>query len=431
MWYSPGAMKEASPQYWPSIRAFLILVPALLLNVATATWAREDSLGTPAPRLAAVVQTEGAQATRTPTRSVGAQIEKALAKGDSDTARILVPRFLAESNVTADDLLRIGVDLAQHELFSEAADVFGRCVKDHPALFEGYYNLALAELALGKYAGALTTIQKAPRASRPQQVARTYLRGKIELALGEDAQAEQDLSAAFAAAPQQENYALDLGLAYIRARKYQPAVQVFQKATGFQRNSPFLLLGLSLSQFLGGQNSEAIETCHTVLSLQPDFSAARVLLAFVLSIQGDVDQAAQVAAQGLNDPNPFPYLYYIHAAALLKQQPRGYDRILKDLAQAEQSIPACSLCYLAQSKAHQKMGERDAATADLEKAVSLDPTLAEAWYRLASLYDQEGRRAEAQQARGRFEELKENKANRETETLRDEFLKMLGGVGLP
>jgi hypothetical protein len=69
----------------------------------------------------------------------------------------------------------------------------------------------------------------------------------------------------------------------------------------------------------------------------------------------------------------------------------------------------------------------DAATADLEKAVGLDSTLAEAWYRLASLYDQEGRLAEAQVARGRFEKLKENKADRETDILRDVFVKALRG----
>jgi tetratricopeptide (TPR) repeat protein len=94
-------------------------------------------------------------------------------------------------------------------------------------------------------------------------------------------------------------------------------------------------------------------------------------------------------------------------------------------------MPACSLCYLAQSKAHQKMGERDAATADLEKALEMDSMFAEAWYRLASLYDQAGRHAEAQQARRRFEDLKGNKADRETEMLRDVFLKTLGDEGAP
>jgi hypothetical protein len=45
---------------------------------------------------------------------------------------------------------------------------------------------------------------------------------------------------------------LDLGFAFIRKRKYRPAVEVFEKAMSFQHDSPFILLGLSLSQFLGG-----------------------------------------------------------------------------------------------------------------------------------------------------------------------------------
>jgi tetratricopeptide (TPR) repeat protein len=409
----------------------LLIVPSLSFSVAPEAWARSCPLRTPVLRLVAGAQTEGTQTPNTRSPTLGGQIEDALVKGNLDTVRMLVPKFLTEPNMSADMLLRIGVNLAQHELFLEAASVFGRCVEDHPGLFEGYYNLALAKLALRQYPVALATIQKAPRASRPQEVARTYLRGKIELALGQNAQAEQDLAAVFAAAPQEENYALDLGLAYLRARKYQPAVEVFEKAGSFQKDSPFILLGLSLAQFLRGQNAESIATCHAVLSLHPDFSPVRVLLAFVLTMQGNVDEAAQVAAQGLHDPAPFPYLYYIHAAALLKQQSKDYDVILKDLASAERSISACSLCYLAQSKAHQKMGERDAATADLEKALEVDSTFAEAWYRLASLYDQAGRHVEAQQARRRFEDIKENKANRETEMLRRVFLKTLGGEGSP
>ena len=63
------------------------------------------------------------------------------------------------------------------------------------------------------------------------------------MALEQGAEAERDLSAAFGAAPQQENFGLDLGLCYIRERKYQPAAEVFRKAIGFQKNSPFLRLG--------------------------------------------------------------------------------------------------------------------------------------------------------------------------------------------
>jgi tetratricopeptide (TPR) repeat protein len=337
-----------------------------------------------------------------------------------------VPEFLAEPRLPVDTLLGVGVSLAEHDLYSEAAKVFERCVKDFPRLFEGYYNLALAELALREFPEALATLAKAPPAKQSGEVARTYLRGKIEAGLGKYAEAERDLTTAFAAAPQEENYALDLGLFYFRVYNYQAALEVFQKATSVQKNSPFLELGLGLGQFLGGQEAEAIETCRALLAVQPQFSPARVMMAFALYMQGKIEEAERTAAQGLRDPSPLPYLNYLHAACLIKLQSQDYDRMLNDLSIAARAIPRCSLCYLALSKVHQRKGDRKIATADLEKAVGLDPSFAEAWYRLAALYEQAGRADAARQARRRFEELKGNKANRETEMLRDVFLKSLG-----
>ncbi len=89
------------------------------------------------------------------------------------------------------------------------------------------------------------------------------------------------------------------------------------------------------------------------------------------------------------------------------------------------------MCYLALSKVYRRKGDLGTATAELEKAVGLDPALAEGWYNLAAVYDQAGRHADAQSARRQFEKLKESKANRETEMLRDAFLKTLGGEGSP
>jgi tetratricopeptide (TPR) repeat protein len=360
-------------------------------------------------------------------RSLDDQIEEALAKGDTSTVRKLLADFLTEPRVPAEILLRTGASLAEHDLYAEATKVFDRAVKDFPQLFEGYYNLALAELALKEYPHALATLAKAPPTGPSGEVARSYLRGKIEAALGKNTEAERDLAAAFTAAPTEENYALDLGLFYLRVQNYQRALAVFQKAASLQKNSPFLQLGLGLGQFLGGQEAEAIETCRALLAVQPNFSPARVMMAFALYVQGKIEEAERTAAQGLRDPNPSAYLFYLDAACLIKLQSRNYDLILNDLTIAARAIPRCSLCYLASSKVHQRQGDRSSATADLEKAIRLDPSLAEAWYRLAALYEQAGQAQAARQARRRFEELKGNKANRETEMLRDVFLKSLGG----
>jgi len=94
------------------------------------------------------------------------------------------------------------------------------------------------------------------------------------------------------------------------------------------------------------------------------------------------DEAARVAAQGLHDARPFPYLYYLHAVSLLRLQSKDYGAIVNDLTLAAHSIPGCSLCYLALSKAHRRNDELGTAMADLQNAVELDPTFAEAWYNL-------------------------------------------------
>jgi tetratricopeptide (TPR) repeat protein len=141
-------------------------------------------------------------------------------------------------------------------------------------------------------------------------VSRTYLRGKIESALQQNKAAERDLFAAFTAAPHEENVALDLGLYYIRERKYEPAAEVFQKAIDRRQNSPYLWLGLGLAQFLGGLTAESLQTLRTLLSLQPDFSSARVMMAFVLYIQGKIDEAAKLSAEGSRSQSlPLPLLH--------------------------------------------------------------------------------------------------------------------------
>jgi tetratricopeptide (TPR) repeat protein len=239
--------------------------------------------------------------------------------------------------------------------------------------------------------------------------------------------AQQDLSLAFAGAPQQENYALDLGLFYLRQRTYPKATSVFNQARSFHPRSSFLLLGLSLAQLLGGHSSEAVKTCQELLELDKDFSAGRLLLGFALYQKGDFEAAENVAAAGLAAAQPHPYLSYLHAASLLRLQSKDYDRISQDLSQASRAISDCILCYLAQSKVHQARGDVLSAIADLERAIKLDPSFEEAWYHLSIVYGRAGRREEATRASAEFSRLKSEKANRDTEILRDLFIKTLGG----
>jgi tetratricopeptide (TPR) repeat protein len=356
--------------------------------------------------------------------SLLSSFEKALAEGQTERARAVLTQLLQYS-LSADMLLKLGVELAQRELYAEATEVFTRCLKESPKLFEAHYNLALAYLALQKYPEALSSLERAPETTKAETTARSYLRGKILEALGRTNEAEEALSAAFSSAPQQENYALDLGLLYLQQRVYPKATAVFSRGGRFNPRSPYLLLGLSLAQFLGGKDSESVETCRRLVSLDASFSPGWLLLGFALYENGDFEEAGRVADKGLGSVHPNPYLYYLRAAALLKLQSNDYERISKDLATSSGAIPGCALCYLAQSKVLEAQGDLQSAIAKLEQAVKLDPNFEDAWYRLSTTYARAGRREEAARAGMEFSRLKSEKTNHDTEILREVFLKTL------
>ena len=172
------------------------------------------------------------------------------------------------------------MNLAQSDLYEEAGRAFSRCVQDYPAIFEGYYNLALSKLALGKLAEAFDTIERAAPHTADERTMQVYLRGKIEDAQGRFSPAERDLRAAFDARPQQENYALDLGILYMERQDYTQAIKCSR--LGRRPTLPHSYFGLALAEFLGGSPSDSIKSSQRALEIDPELSPARTLLGFVL-----------------------------------------------------------------------------------------------------------------------------------------------------
>jgi tetratricopeptide (TPR) repeat protein len=127
----------------------------------------------------------------------------------------------------------------------------------------------------------------------------------------------------------------------------------------------------------------------------------------------------------LSQPNPHPYVHYLHAAILQKLQSTDYETILSELSLASRSIPGCTLCYLGEAKVYRAQGTFELAVEALEKAVRLDPSFSEAWYHLSIVYARAGRKQDASKASAEFSRLKSEKTNRETELLRTLFLQTM------
>jgi tetratricopeptide (TPR) repeat protein len=380
-------------------------------------------------RVSAPVQAVNEVAPAAP-ESLANAIESSLAQGRIDKAREAFRQLLARDQLDPDILLRVGIQLAQHGFYAEAEQSFARCARDNPDLAEAHYNLALALFAQQEYPEALKAL-KATADKSEGEPAVLYLRGKIENALGRTKEAERDLAAAFAKAPQEENYALDLGLFYLQQRSHAQADEIFERGARLNPASPFLALGLSVAESLDDRFQECLKTLDHLLKLEPESSSGYLLRAYALYRLGRMDEAEKAADTGLGHPNPAPYLYYMHAELLLSLQSQDFNRILEELATASRGIPKCSFCDLARSMAHERMGNNPAAIADLESAVKSAPDFAEPWERLSHLYKLAGRGDDAARALDNFQKIETHKESRETETLRNLFIQMLTGSDTP
>ena len=68
-------------------------------------------------------------------------LEKDVSEGMSKKAHDLLLQILERPHLGSDVLLRVGIQLAQRELYEEVAEIFHRCIHEHPEVFEAYYNL--------------------------------------------------------------------------------------------------------------------------------------------------------------------------------------------------------------------------------------------------------------------------------------------------
>jgi predicted Zn-dependent protease len=364
------------------------------------------------------------------TRALASAVDRAVAEGRPDEAQKALAELLARPYVELEVLLESGAKLAQGEHFELARAVFARGVKDYPQNFEVYYNLALADIALRRLDEAHTTLEAPIELSKDQRIAREYLRGKVYDANGEAALAERSFTVAFAGAPQQENYALDLGLFYLRHQDYAKAFKILEASIKYHPQSIYLLLGLGLTEYLDNNPAASAATSLKILALEPLFGPAELLLAVSYYTNGDYTRCLKETEKGIRHGETPPYLYYLHAASLLNLDSQDYTVMLADLGAAIRTMPACAFCYFALSKVHQAMGNAKLAIADLERLVDgVDPGFPNGWYRLASLYQHEGRTADASRALEKFRAIKITETNQESEYLRKFFLSELGAEG--
>jgi tetratricopeptide (TPR) repeat protein len=348
-------------------------------------------------------------------------LDAALASNDTEQVRGIEQRLLS-GNERADTLLSAGALLARHDLLADAAAVFEQCARRFPALFEAKYNLALTRIGLNDYPAAENALRAMSPTSVREKAAVQYLRGKIYSATGHTQEARQSFENAYRSNPEDENYALDLGLFYIRSSAYVPAIQILQPSLVRHPESEDLALELALSEALAGQQADALSVCHKLTERNPGLSTPRVIAAFANCAAASYQACEAEAAAGLALPHPDSYLYYLHAEAQWNSSRSDPSKILSELGIAIDKMPECGVCYLLRSKIHEAAHDDRAAISDLKAVVGQEAQSAQAWYRLSVLYRKTGSAAEADDAIRHYRALRERQASEEIESFRKQFV---------
>lgn len=356
------------------------------------------------------------------------QLRRALAANDSQQVHVLEQQLLsAQTAMSA--LLAAGVLLAQNDRLSDASAVFERCSQQYPSSFEAKYNLALARIGLAEYQSALETLNSVSAKTVDEKAAVEYLTGKVFLATNRSREAQRLLASAYSHRPDQENYALDLALSYIRSAAYVPAIEVLGPSLSVHPESEELMLELALADVLAGRYTDGIDACKRLEQRHPGSSAPRLIAAFSYCSEKDYKACADESSAGLASPQPHPYLYYLraraawdaHASDNTHSNARATDNFqtMDDISKAIEKMPDCGVCLQLRSRIFEAAHDDRAAIADLKKALAADARSAQSWYRLSILYRREGMTAQASDALQHYRSIHENE--QEVESFRKQF----------
>jgi tetratricopeptide (TPR) repeat protein len=237
---------------------------------------------------------------------------------------------------------------------AEATPLLEQAQRITPSYDNGY-DLSQAYLLTGQLAQARQLVQSLVQQKNTGEL--HNLLGQIEEKDGKFVEAANEFGLAAHMDPSEENL-FYWGSEFLLHRTYEPAIEVFGKATERYPNSPRLFIGLGMALYSRGKYDEAVK--------------------------------ALLAAADLNPADPRCYLFLSKA---YDSSPNQAEDVIQRFRRFSELQPgnALALYYYAMSMWKGKRAEDPGfdlrqVESLLQKSVTLDPNLAEAHVQLGNLY---------------------------------------------
>jgi tetratricopeptide (TPR) repeat protein len=255
-----------------------------------------------------------------------------------------------------------------------------------PSSYDNGYDLALAYYLTGLLDPARQAVQTLMQQKDAGEL--HNLLGQIEEKDGKFVAAANQFQLAATMDPSEDNL-FDWGSELLLHRTYEPAIDVFQRATQRYPNSPRLTIGLGMALYSRGKYDEAVQALLKAADLNP--SDARCYFFLSKAYDSSPNQADAVIDRFRRyselEPNNALALYY-YAVSLWKGK-RAEDASL-DLHQVESLLlkavtldPKLADAYVQLGNLYSDQRDYPKAIPEYERALKLNQNLPDAHYRLA------------------------------------------------
>ncbi len=304
-------------------------------------------------------------------------------------------------------------DLAELYLQSgkvgEAQPYLEQAYRIHPDASDNGYNLAMADFLLGKRDEARQVVNELVKVKDTGEL--RNLLGQIDEKDGKYVEAANDYEAAAHLDPSEDNL-FDWGSEMLLHRTYEPAIAIFQQGIERFPKSPRMFIGLGLAYYSRGKYDDAIKALVSASDLNPSDPRAYVFLAKAYNsspLQADeVIQRFRRYAE-LQPGNAMAQYYY--AVSLWKgkrvSDPGTDMNTVESLLQKAISLDdSLAEAHVQLGNLYADQHQYEKSIPQYERALALDPNLSDAHYRLGTDYVHVGQKENAQKEFAVYQKLR-------------------------
>ena len=275
------------------------------------------------------------------------------------------------------------------------------------------YEMALADRAKGDFAGAREQVRKALAVADDAEGHR--LLGELDERLNDPLEAVREYECAAHMDPSEPNY-FEWGTELLLHKAAEPAVEVFTRGSTAHPKSARMLTGLGAALYSSGSWAEAARRLCDASDLQPVDPAPYLFLGRVAMTSPTPLPCSEQKLARFADEQPLNALAnYYYAISIWKREkgsenPAGSKQAEALLEKAVSIDPQLGEAYLQLGILHFARGDFDEAIRGYQKAIEINPNLGEAHRQLGLAYQRTGENRKAQQEFRAYERAEETEA---------------------